>query len=95
MIFKIGKKKFKGWDRILDSIEQLPSNGLVLIDRYLFSSRNKEKGDGLMNVHHILSELLPQAFEGGDYHITIVFNIEVKHSSFHNIAICHVIPPFA
>ena len=78
----IGKKKFKGWDRILDSVEKLPSNALLLIDRYLFSSRNKDKGDGLMNVHRILNELLPQEFEGGDYHITIVFNIEVKHSSY-------------
>ena len=78
----IGKKKFKGWDRILDSVEKLPSNALLLIDRYLFSSRNKDKGDGLMNVHNILNELLPQEFEGGDYHITIVFNIEVKHSSY-------------
>ena len=76
------KKKFKGWDRILDSVEKLPSNALVLIDRYLFASRSKDKGDGLINVRHILNELLPQEFEGGDYHITIVFNVEVKHSSY-------------
>ena len=77
-----GKKKFKGWDRVLDSIEKLPSNALVLIDRYLFSSRNKDTGDGLINVRYILNELLPQEFGGGDYHITIVFNVEAKHSSY-------------
>ena len=76
------KIKFKGWDKVLDNIEILPSNALVLIDRYLFSSRNKEKGEGLSNVRHILNELLPQKFEGGDYHITIVFNFEAKHPSF-------------
>lgn len=76
------KKKFKGWDRVLDSVEKLPSNALVLIDRYLFASRSKDKGDGLVNVRNILNELLPQEFEGGDYHITIVFNIDAKHFSY-------------
>ena len=76
------KRKFKGWDRVLDSVEKLPSNALLLIDRYLFASRNKDKGDGLINVRHILNELLPQEHEGGDYHITIVFSVEDKHSSY-------------
>ena len=76
------KRKFKGWDRILDSVERLPSNALVLMDRYLFASRNKNKGDGLINVRQILNELLPWEFGGGDYHITIVFSVEDKHSSY-------------
>ena len=78
----VEKKKFKGWDRVLDSVEKLPSNALLLMDRYLFSTRSKDKGDGLINVRHILNELLPQNFEGCDYHITIVFNVEVKHYSY-------------
>lgn len=78
----VEKKMFKGWDRVLDSVEKLPSNALLLIDRYLFTARNKEKGDGLDNVRHILSELLPKTFEGPDYHITIVFCIEAKHYSY-------------
>lgn len=76
------KKKFKGWDRVLDSVEKLPSNALVLIDRYLFASRSKDKGDGLVNVRNILNELLPQNFEDVDYHITIVFNVDAKHFSY-------------
>lgn len=78
----VEKRKFKGWDRVLDSVEKLPSNALLLIDRYLFASRNKDKGDGLINVRHILNELLPREFEGGDYHITIVFSVEDKHYSY-------------
>lgn len=74
--------KFKGWDKVLDNIEMLPSNALILIDRYLFTSRNKDKGEGLGNVRKILDELLPEKYEGGDYHITIVFNFEAKHPSF-------------
>ncbi len=76
------KKKFRGWDRVLDSVEHLPSNALLLIDRYLFSSRSKSRGDGLDNVRHILSELLPKEFFGKDYHVTIVFNVEEKHRSY-------------
>lgn len=72
--------KFKGWDKVLDNIEMLPSNALILIDRYLFSLKNKDKSVGLNNVSKILDELLPKNFEGGDYHITIVFNFEAKHS---------------
>lgn len=76
------KKKFKGWDRILDSVEKLPSNALVIIDRYLFAKRSKDAGDGLANVSNILRELLPQEFEGGDYHVTVVFDIDAKHASY-------------
>lgn len=75
-------RKFKGWDRILDSVEKLPSNALVIIDRYLFSKRSKDAGDGLANVYSILRELLPQTFEGGDYHLTVVFNIDATHPSY-------------
>lgn len=78
----VEKRKFKGWDRVLDSVEKLPSNALLLIDRYLFASRNKDRGDGLINVRHILNELLPHEFGGSDYHVTIVFSVEDKHSSY-------------
>lgn len=76
------KKKFKGWDRVLDSVEKLPSNALVIIDRYLFAKRSKNAGDGLVNVKNILRELLPTQFEGGDYHLTVVFDIDAKHASY-------------
>ena len=72
----------RGWDSVLDSVEHLPSNGLILTDRYLFSARNRELGDGLMNVQSILRELLPKQFEGDKYHITIVFCKERKHDSY-------------
>ena len=76
------KKKFKGWDRILDSVEKLPSNALIIIDRYLFAKRSKDAGDGLVNVKNILRELLPTQFDGGDYHLTVVFDIDAKHASY-------------
>lgn len=77
-----GKKLARGWDSVLDSIETLPSNALLLTDRYLFSSRKKELGDGLANVHSILRELLPLEFSGGDYHITVVFCKDKTHNSY-------------
>ena len=72
----------RGWDSVLDSIEPLPSNALLLTDRYLFTKRNKDAGDGLANVYSILRELLPQQFSGGDYHVTIVFCDDKKHGSY-------------
>lgn len=72
----------RGWDSVLDSVEHLPSNALILTDRYLFSARNREIGDGLLNVQSILRELLPKQFVGDKYHITIVFCKERKHDSY-------------
>ena len=63
----------KGWDSVLDSVEYLPSNALVLIDRYLFKHIEAYYGNGFDNVISILKELLPHEL-GTTYHITIVFD---------------------
>ena len=62
----------RGWDSVLDSIERLPSNALILIDRYLFAERNAAYGNGFDNVKAILGELLPRDF-GTKYHVTIIY----------------------
>ena len=72
----------RGWDSVLDSIETLPSNALLLTDRYLFAFRHPNAGDGIANIHDILDELLPQQFAGGDYHVTVVFDNNSKHATY-------------
>lgn len=72
----------RGWDSVLDSVERLPSNALLLTDRYLFAFRHPDAGDGLANIRDILDELLPQRFLGGDYHVTVVFDDMSKHKSY-------------
>ena len=72
----------RGWESVLDSVERLPSNALLLTDRYLFAFRNPNAGDGFANTHDILDELLPQQFLGGDYHVTVVFDIENTNESY-------------
>lgn len=62
----------RGWDTVLDSVEKLPSNALILIDRYLFSESNAAYGNGFDNVKAILNELLPREF-GTKYHVTIIY----------------------
>ena len=62
----------RGWDSVLDSVEKLPSNALILIDRYLFAERNAAYGNGFDNVKAILGELLPREF-GTKYHVTIIY----------------------
>lgn len=76
------EKLGRGWDSVLDSVESLPSNALLLTDRYLFAFRHPNAGDGIANIRDILDELLPQQFLGGDYHVTIVFDNMAKHSSY-------------
>ena len=77
-----GEKLGRGWDSVLDSVEKLPSNALLLTDRYLFAFRSPNAGDGLANIKDILSQLLPQQFMGGDYHVTVVFDNINKHESY-------------
>ncbi len=76
------KKKGRGWDSVLDSVENLPSNALLISDRYLFSFRSSDAGDGLINIRNILNELLPHQFEGNDYHVTVIFDKDKIHDSY-------------
>lgn len=69
---------FKGWDTVLDSVKNLPSNALIIADRYLFRFKDPNKGDGFENVQAILEQLLPQQFKGKEYHVLILFNKEYK-----------------
>lgn len=77
-IAKEQEKLGRGWDSVLDSVEQLPSNALLLIDRYLFAFKRPNAGDGIANIKDILGELLPKQFLGGNYHVTIVFDNMAK-----------------
>ena len=62
-----------GWDTVLDSVEFLPSNALILTDRYLFKTNYAKYGNGFDNVRSILTELLPPELIT-TYHITVVFD---------------------
>lgn len=72
----------RGWDTVLDSVENLRSNALLLTDRYLFAFRRPDAGDGIANIKDILSELLPKQFQGGNYHVTIIFDNMSKDASY-------------
>jgi len=63
----------KGWDTVLDSVEPLPSNALILTDRYLFKTTNAKYGNGFDNIRSILTELLPSKLET-KYHIAVIFD---------------------
>ena len=76
------EKLGRGWDSVLDSIEKLPSNALLLTDRYLFAFRSPNAGDGIANIKDILNELLPKQFQGGNYHVTIVFDNMAKDEDY-------------
>ena len=67
------KIKFNGWDAVLDSVEPLPSNALLLADRYLFSYDSMKYDSDATNIYRILDELLPIEFKGSEYHVTIAF----------------------
>ena len=76
-----------GWDTVLNSLKAMPSNALLLCDRYLFSFASSRMGDGFANVQNILEALLPQRFLD-EYHVTIAFDQTNIHPSlsFNGIA---------
>lgn len=63
----------RGWDSVLDSVEYLPSNALILNDRYLFKTTNAVYGNGFDNIRSILTELLPHELNT-KYHIAVIFD---------------------
>jgi hypothetical protein len=66
----------RGWDSVLDSVEHLPSNALILNDRYLFKTTNAVYGNGFDNIRSILTELLPRELNT-KYHIAVIFDRNV------------------
>lgn len=80
-----------GWDTVLDSVEMLPSNALLLTDRYLFAFKRPNAGDGIANIKDILQELLPKQFRGGNYHVTIIFDNMAKHENYTFNEIAHLL----
>ena len=72
----------KGWDTVLKSIETLPSNAVIITDRYLFKDEKPDYGNGFDNIKAILYEILPQQFKGGEYHVTIVFDNREKYNKY-------------
>lgn len=77
-IAKEQEKLGRGWDTVLDSVEPLPSNALLLTDRYLFAFKYPNAANGIANIKSILDELLPKQFQGGDYHVTVIFDNKAK-----------------
>ncbi len=70
-----------GWDTVLKSLKGMPSNALLLTDRYLFSATVPKHGNGIDNVQSILNVLLPKKFLG-EYHVTIVFDNDSKNDNY-------------
>jgi len=70
------KDNVGGWAPILSSIKDLPSNALVIIDRYLFSNDTKTFTNGIRNVYDVLKTLLPEQLDvNTHYHVMIVFSL--------------------
>ncbi len=81
-IAKEQEKLGHGWETVLNSIEMLPSNALLMTDRYLFAFKHPNAGDGIANIKDILEELLPQQFLAGNYHVTIIFDNIAKNENY-------------
>lgn len=90
-IAKEQEKLGRGWDTVLKSVETLPSNALLLTDRYLFAFKHPNAGDGIANIKDILTELLPKQFLGGNYHVTVVFDNMAKNDNYSFEDIAHLL----
>ena len=75
-------KKGRGtlsWEMMISQYKELPSNSVLIIDRYLFHGDrfdekkgcyDEQKRNGIKNLYEILKSMLPSEFEG-TYHVGI------------------------
>ena len=73
-------KEKESWERLTENIKSLPSNFLIINDKYLFSKDDKNNPDrriGIDNVKSILDNLLPISLDA-DYHIAIITELKEK-----------------
>lgn len=63
------------WKTFLTRIKQIPSNCIVINDRYLFGSNQESLSLGAFNIVNILNEILPKKLIFGEYHVLIIYDI--------------------
>lgn len=63
------------WKTFLSRIKQIPSNCIVINDRYLFGSNQESLSLGAINIVNILNEILPKKLIFGEYHVLIIYDI--------------------
>lgn len=71
-------EQFGGWGYVLNNTRKLPSNALIIVDRYLFSSDNYNNTVGVNNVFEIMKSLLPEEFTNQTpYQVCVVFGCQL------------------
>ena len=64
-----------GWSSILQNVKTIPSNALIIVDRYLFAKDTESFNNGIHNLFNILKSLLPEKFDKkNNYHVCVVFS---------------------
>lgn len=67
-------KKSKSWQEIFANVKEVPSNALIIIDRYIFSNDGvTDIQDGINNIKNIIKGIIPDHLSC-DYHILILFD---------------------
>lgn len=64
------------WKELFNDGTKMPSNALIIIDRYIFGYESKAKSgydDGIINIERILLNVLPPTLNC-DYHVLILFD---------------------
>lgn len=79
-----------GWQNVICSTPVTPTNALIFVDRYLFSSDSKGQitaEDGINNVYEILDQTLPKKL-CMDFHVLLVFDATKSESQIQFDKIC-------
>ena len=64
------------WTKRLPFGKVLPSNSLILVDRYLFSSENDETlQDSYDNIKDMMEAFMPDSFDA-EYHVCVIFDTD-------------------
>lgn len=80
-------EQLRSWKDLFNDGIAIPSNSLVVIDRYIFAYEGKIKcgyKDGVANIEHIIANTLPQKL-ACDYDILILFDESKSNDRFYSI----------
>lgn len=75
------------WEEFLQRIKSIPSNCIVINDRYLFSNDNTEENAiGAKNIAELLNQILPKKLVSGAYHVLIIYEVKESKINIEEIA---------
>lgn len=83
----VESKESGNWAKLISPAAVVPSNWLILIDRYLFSKNMPASEDGINNVLELLDGAIPKRLDkDAEFHILIISDMNTSEADIKKVA---------